>query len=250
MMVIITANVLGDFLSPKSNKWQKRKQICLDTILDANPDIICVQELSGKQYKDFNESFNNYTGFDINIGIKNPLNCIWLKDGTFDVKNKLKLDLPNGSNKQKRIERYLNILELEHITSKENIIIGNTHLNYDSEDLAITQTNMITNFIEKNFSEKWVILTGDLNNTKDSKVLQKLFDANFNDTYKSKNGNFYSGPTFHAFSSKYTKQDKVDWILTKNCPTNISGACVLTDICAEDYGSDHYFVTADFILSK
>ncbi len=245
-MKIISANILGDFLSPKARSWDVRREQCLKTLLSHNSDIICTQELSSAQYNDFKKTLNNYTGYDEKLGNYNPLNCIWVKDNTFNVIQQNNLNLPNGEKKHKRIKRYLNVIKLKHIKNKQELVIANTHLNYDCSRLALEQSIMINKFLKDKFPNTWIIVCGDFNHERNSQILKEFFNNNFQDTYETFHNHSYNGPTFHAFDSNFNRQKKIDWILTNK--NNVKDANIISSPKAEEYGSDHFFIYATFSL--
>lgn len=245
-MKVISANILGDFLSPKARSWDIRREQCLKTLSSQNPDIICTQELSLAQYKDFKQALGNYTGYDEKLGNYHPLNCIWVKNSAFTIIQQSNLNLPNGEKKHKRIKRYLNVIKLKHIKSKQELVIANTHLNYDCSKLALEQTIMINKFLNDNFPNTWIILCGDFNHERNSTIIQEFFNNNFQDTYEAFHNHSYNGPTFHSFDSNFIRQAKIDWILTNK--NKIEDAKIISSPKAEEYGSDHFFISATFSL--
>jgi endonuclease/exonuclease/phosphatase family metal-dependent hydrolase len=236
----MSCNILANFLEPKAHKWESRKDQCFSTIINTHADIICMQELSNNQYFEFKNILCEYEPFDKNNN--HPLNCIWLKKSNIEFLGNNKLELPNGG--PNSIERYLNIVKIRF--NNKNIIIANTHLTYNANKLAQIQSKIILDFLNEKFPNDWIILTGDFNYEYNSKVLKLFFTNGYADTYKTKHGDHFKKPTFHAFKSSFNRQSQVDWILTKNCNNTINSANVITNPEPEKYGSDHFFITTTF----
>ncbi|MEE3003720.1 MAG: endonuclease/exonuclease/phosphatase family protein [Pseudomonadota bacterium] len=249
---ILSANVLADFLSPKNHPWAKRKGKCIKNLLSINPDIICLQELSKYQYQDLKTKLSLYQILDNNLQHNShPMNAILYKKNLFEEEESLILNLPNSignENIKRRIPRYANYVKLKNLSNNCFLNIINTHLSYDCSKLSILQVDIILNFIKNHNILENIIFTGDMNNTYNSSTMIKIFDYGFKDTYKFIHEENYKNPTFHSFRDNFNRDSKIDWILVKNLSGDVIDANVLDYRPASEYGSDHFFVAAEFLF--
>jgi len=68
---IITSNISADFLNPPGvPSWDERKQKYIDVLLQANPDIIGLQEVTPKQFLFLKTNFTDFSA--LSVSVNNP----------------------------------------------------------------------------------------------------------------------------------------------------------------------------------
>ena len=261
-MIVITCNVRASTMANDKGpaSWKERRDLCLNIIAGRTPDIICLQECSAEQFRDFRGFFsrdfhvfwiNPYPDFDA------PENAVFYRKDKFTAVSQGGYHLSptphvaSASCFGDRCNRVANYVVLEN-TEGRRFRLVNTHLSV-SQESAAPQAEMLLQDAScwpENISQ---ILTGDLNCDFKSPVMKRMLSF-FRDSYAEATGIADERFTYHGFlgesykdSPDFSFPGKIDWILLKGDIICRKSEIVM-DHQGELYPSDHYFVTAELTL--
>jgi endonuclease/exonuclease/phosphatase family metal-dependent hydrolase len=154
MIRVVTYNMLFDVYDHNldfQNRWPQRHPRIKALMERVNPDIICTQELFGKQIEDMKqilcEEFKFYAGYGDPDGEQYG---IFYRADRFDV-----LD--------SRSENPVTILKLKDLKTDKIMTLVNTHLAFGKIEKREAQVRKIMRLIKPLAKQGAVILTGDLN---------------------------------------------------------------------------------------
>ncbi|GBP93202.1 Protein angel homolog 2 [Eumeta japonica] len=185
---ITEKKIASDGCYPRNLKWKKRSKLLYDEIVNLGPDILCLQEVQATHLNTFFSKFENigYHGvFKQKTGNKFDGCAIYFKKSLFDMVDCLNVEF---------LQPQVPILNRDNIglmvklvpRSSPNcpFIVATTHLLYNPKrtDVRLAQIQVflaeIDRFAYDNNSKESghlpIILTGDLNSTPDSAVIQLL----------------------------------------------------------------------------
>ncbi len=262
---VVTANlripVKGDYAT--GNGWDQRRELCRDTLLAQNADIICFQECRSVQLGFIKEKFPGFEHFAIENAPKanaraEPTIAILysaarfkqLRSGGFWLSDTP--TTPNSRFDDSAFPRLTNWVLLQDRVTGRALMVWNTHLDHISgpvgDSVRERQISVLLAQAGQNPSDLPQILTGDFNTSAGSKAVRAVKAAGWADSYAVLHGPDDPGPTYHGFLGKnYTKKSlgKIDFIFSSG-PLKPLASEIIRDERKDRYPSDHYFISADF----
>ena len=235
------------------NAWDKRRDLFVDTIRQAHPDVIGTQELFKQQGDDTVARLPEYTWFGRDRFGKHAEEHM----GIFYRKDRLKLVksgdfwLSDTPDKVASITwgnvfpRMVNWALFERLDDHKRFYLLDTHFPYrdQDEDARIKGAREMAAWIAKLPADVPVIVTGDFN-TEPSSEAHKVLTASLQDAWDTAPKREGPAKTFHDFTGQPSVQ--IDWILYRGVKAN--AVRVLTTSKDGRYPSDHFPIAADFTL--
>jgi endonuclease/exonuclease/phosphatase family metal-dependent hydrolase len=248
------------------NGWAARRELCMEVIRAQKPDVVGLQEVLRQQMEDLERAFPTFGSFGFDgpemdarkVGYqgiaKNPIlysreryelvtaGGFWLSETPH---------LPGSSSWESGRPRHVNWVRLRERASGRQFRVLNTHLDHVTQHAREEQIKMILAEAAVYAPEFPQVLTGDLNSSASSPVLQLAREAGWTDSHTAAPGPRDDGLTTHGFLGlKYKpkteaagKRGPIDFILTHG-PISTLAWRIVRDGRDGHYPSDHYFVAA------
>jgi len=248
-LAVMTYNLRLDVASDGENAWPNRKEFLVSQIKFYEPDIFGTQEGLPHQIKYINDTLKNYSF----IGQGREGNSKGEYSALFYNINKFKLLAHNTfwlSETPEKVSKgwdaaYIRIctygLFVDMKTDKK-FWVFNTHLDNEGEEARNKGLNLILKKIDEVNTQNFpVILTGDFNDSPESKLITNLKNKMTDTREVSKTKPFGSFGTFNGFKFCEPVTRKIDYIFisdTKRLQVLKYG--VLTDSKNLKYPSDHF----------
>lgn len=230
--------------------WPQRRDHFIDTLRDADADIIGTQELHKVQGDYIVQKLPLYAWFgvdrrggheDEHMGVffrRDRLRVVdlgnfWLSE-TPQVPGSISWNHP--------FPRMVTWGLFERIADGRQFYLLNTHFDYRPEDREARRrmAEAVAAHIETLPADTPVVVTGDFNATPDEPAY-RILTAGLADAWTATDNR--SGPegTFHAFKGKADR--RIDWVLSRGFDTR--QVWTIADSRAGRYPSDHFPVVAD-----
>lgn len=265
MFKVMTFNIRGSHHDDGENVWDKRAAINVQTVLDADPDIIGFQELTPDNQRYYEKTL---AGYDYELGPKvsrENSRGIWehpaiywrherfsmLESGLFylnETPERYALDwgAPQG--------RGLNWVRLQDRHAGSEFVFMNTHFCHISSEARQKSAQLICQRVSEQFAGVPVILTGDFNTSADSQSSTPygvFMAAAFQDVLSEDVlEQVEMTHTFHNYKGDgYADLNhRIDWILYYDIRNQlrVEDARIIHDAAPPVYPSDHYPVVATF----
>ncbi|MBE6404799.1 MAG: endonuclease/exonuclease/phosphatase family protein [Lentisphaerae bacterium] len=236
-------------------QWVNRKDLCINTILKRNPDIICLQECHNDQLADFiaeiGDRYDNYYGISY-PGNYFPENVIFYRKGKFrslgtgawHLSEKPHVCGTKGWNSE--CVRFVNWVLLDGPFGRVRVI--NTHFDHASQLAREKAAEMINEDMEVWGADYPQILTGDLNCDPANKAIQILESAGWVDSMPEKDRFTLTCHEFQGYRGSFDfgicGQGRMDYVFTHGNLKARDGE-IIYDAEGDMFPSDHYFVSAD-----
>lgn len=242
---VMTFNVRLPVARDGANAWERRRDILVETLADAHPDIIGAQELYKLQGDYVVEHLPGYAWFgvdrrgghaDEHMGIfyrRDRLRLIefgafWLSDtpgvaGSITWGNLYPRNVTWGL--------------FEDRANGQRFYVLNTHLPYRPEDEDARQkaAKLIASWIDRLPADAPVVLMGDFNVAPDGPV-HALLSMRLTDAWIAAPAVNGPGATFHGFTG--VPDRRIDWILARGFPPR--SARTITTNRDGRHPSDHF----------
>jgi endonuclease/exonuclease/phosphatase family metal-dependent hydrolase len=222
---IMTYNIRYDNPNDSINKWDNRKQDVAHLITYYKPEVLGIQEGLVHQLNDLDDKLPEYS----RIGVgrddgseKGEFTAIYfnhnelslIKESTFWLSQ-----TPDAISVgwDASMERICTYGLFENKSTKEKILVFNTHYDHIGEIARVKSSELILKKIEEiNKDDYPVILMGDFNAEPDSKPVKILTEA-FKDVAETVSNGIY-GPTgtFTGFEENTIATRRIDYIFVKN----------------------------------
>lgn len=251
----------------KGNGWNDRKELCARVIRDQYPDIVCLQEVIRPQPDDLEKSLPGFRSFGFSgpemdryregyHGIaKNPImfsesryemisgGCYWLSE----------TPLLTGSKSWNTARaRHVNWVRLRERSSGKEFRVLNTHLDHRAQEAREKQAAVIAEESGQYLPDFPQLLAGDFNASASNTVYGIIRKGNWEDSYTAIHGEAEPGFTVHNFLGenhpRKASRRKIDFIFSRGKIQAVSAA-IIKDHEGGRYPSDHYFVSAEVVLS-
>lgn len=259
----------------KANRWDSRKNLLVDQIKTASPDIICFQEVTSNMNTFLSKNLSEY---DVSFQTKSTSPsashlAIYYKRDRYDLIDSGKFwlsDTPLQESNSFGTDRRICAWTKLHDKVDDTVFyVYNIHYTYKSQDKEARQKS--SELINKATAglDAPVILLGDFNaNT--SEPAYKLLDGPFINSLDAADTVVDSGATYNGFKpNKYSTSKAIDHIWLSNnskgqAEFSVSSYCVEDDYSEEfmaEYGteanpvrpvalSDHWAVSATVTLDS
>lgn len=250
---VMTFNVRLPVPQDGDNAWERRQAVFRETIADAQPDIIGMQELYQRQADHVIEHLPDYAWFGIDrrgghgdehVGIFYRRDrFIVLDSGDFWLSETP--EVAGSITWGNLFPRHVSWGLFEDRVAGRRFHVLNTHFPYRAEDgeARLNAARLIAAWIARLPADAPVVLVGDFNVTPDGPV-HALLSGGLADVRTAAPAS--SGPdgTFHNFTG--TADRRIDWILVRG----FRPQCARTVTTHRDgrYPSDHFPVLADLVF--
>lgn len=250
------------------NGWKSRKDICAGVMRRQNPDIICMQEVLREQNEDLKKAFPHF----MSLGFEGPeMDEFQDNDYHFIAKNPIFFSLKRyellgaggfwlsetplvaGSKSWDTARaRNANWVRLKDKESGKELRVVNLHLDHINQTAREKQMQVILQEAAQYPAGFHQVLTGDFNASAANHVYDMVEEAGWSDSYTAIHGNAEAGFTVHEFQGEnYVKKGKgrkIDFIFSKG-GWQAKSAAIIKDNVNGHYPSDHYFVSAELLLT-
>lgn len=248
---VMTFNVRWPSDEDGVNQWDARRDLVVEMLRAADPDVIGTQELYKRQGDELVARLPQFSWF----GDSRKGNTEDEHMGVFYRKDRLKVresgnfwlsdtpDVPASRSWGNLFPRMVTWARFEQIADGVTFTFYNTHLPYRDidEDARIRCVQLILERLNALPGNEIVILVGDFNAPPESRVYSTL-TSTFTDAWTRSARR--SGPegTFHDFTGQ--PQRRIDWILFRGLkPLSVE---TVTTSEPPRYTSDHFPVIAEF----
>jgi endonuclease/exonuclease/phosphatase family metal-dependent hydrolase len=257
-MRILSCNIRYFGAPDGADRWEHRKECCINTIRSCDPDLIGCQEVWAEQVVDMQEAFPKYAWYGIvdEVDGKNPVDAIFYRRDKYDLISSGGYwlsetpHITGSSSWDSTCIRLANWVRLRDRLTGKTFRCINTHLDHISQPARENQARLILEDAAAYAVDFPQILTGDMNSDGKNKAMQSIIAADWVDTYAAVHGAEAPAPTFHGFQGPAYQGElgRIDWIFVRGgCA--VTTAAVIEDHCDGRYPSDHHFVMADIDLT-
>ncbi len=249
MLRIMSFNIRCANCDDGVNVWEQRKNLVLDRILAYAPNLLGLQECRGDgQAQYLIKNLPEYFFFGMPRGGESktalemaPLmlrkECFELLDyGNFWLSEEP--DEPGSLSWGCQFPRTVSWARLRRKATRQELLFANTH--FDLVPAARRHSaEILRDWLQANSTGSLVILTGDFNANKRSRVYQTLTGASWlTDAWRRANSGARDQATFHGFGNPRDRAC-IDWVLVSPS-LHVLSASVDTFTQAGRYPSDHY----------
>lgn len=247
---VMSFNVRLPIASDGANAWENRRDLLVETIAEADPDIIGTQEIHKIQGDYILERLPAYAWFGIDrrgghadehMGVfyrRDRLRVIdlgnfWLSD-TPSVPGSISWDHP--------FPRMVTWGLMETIDDGRRFYFFNTHFPYRAEDgeARLKAARLIRDRIAALPADLPLVMAGDFNTEPDGPV-HMLLTETLTDARVAAPANDGPDATFHGFTGQGDR--RIDWILVRGLSP--SGTRTIATSRHGRYPSDHFPVVAE-----
>lgn len=254
-MKVMTFNLRTDFPLDINNRWNKRKEIVYEIINNNDFDIIGVQELNNKMFKDLTSEISNYNFVgvprskryfiernDILVSTRHRIleyNTFWLSESPDKV----------GSSIWYSVFPRICTTALIELEDGNIIRVYNTHLDFLFSKAREYGLRKICEYIEdKNKKDDYpAILMGDFNASPKSKAIKEFSEGKYSAkkfiTVQENKKDIYSMSTLSKFKGK-KKGLHIDYIFVTE-EFNVRKSEIIYYNKSGKYPSDHYPISAE-----
>ncbi|WP_338359583.1 endonuclease/exonuclease/phosphatase family protein [Yeosuana marina] len=254
---VMTYNLRLDVASDGDNAWSNRKDFLVSQIQFYEPDMFGTQEGLPNQIQYINDSLKNYSfiGQGRDGDDNGEYSAIFYNTDKFELLEHHTFWLSNTPDKVSKgwDAAYIRICTyglFKDKTTKKNFWMFNTHLDNQGEEARNNGMALILNKINEVNTKKYpVILTGDFNDTPESKLITSLKKNMIDARDVSKTKPFGSYGTFNGFKYCEPIANKIDYIfISEPQKLKVIKYGVLTDSKDMKFPSDHFpvFVKLQF----
>jgi len=260
---VMTFNILLGDAKDGKNSWPNRTEQVCQLIHHHAPHLLGVQEAYRFQLDDMNQCLSEYgeIGEGSHGGTENEYNAIlYLKDrfdvdesGTFWLSDTPETPSTHWGNKILRICTWARFTDKK---SGRSFYMYNTHFDNRSQPSREKSIRLMMQYVVNRKHDDPFILTGDFNVSKKNPVIKylkgQLKEDNspivVADTFRMLHPDATSVGTLHGFKGR-TDRRKIDHIFVPPS-TKILEAAIIRSNQAGRYPSDHFPVTARFVLKE
>lgn len=263
-MRILTCNLRGAEFEDGADHWSFRRDICVEAVKEPKAEIICFQEMLQVQRDLFCAELPDYhsvSALDVPEDGR-PVNTILYRRDLYIERSAGAYWLSEtphvcGSRSwESHCPRYAVWVILEERATGKRFRVVNTHLDHIGQAARERQAMVIDEESAAYPESLPQILTGDMNCDIENKAIAEFFRAGWRDSWFEATGVREPGITFHEFEGPAFCRDmgeqgsgKIDWIFVRG-PIQVTASAILDRPGKTGrYPSDHYFVSADLVLS-
>ena len=147
--------------------------------------------------------------------------------------------------------RLANWIRLQDRATGTDFRVINTHLDHISQAARENQAQLIVEDAKAYPDDYPQILTGDMNCDSQNPAIAAYRTGGWMDSYGALHGTENPGHTYHEFlGPRYVPEiGKMDWIFGRGKIKPVA-AEIITDSAGERFPSDHYFVSATFVMGN
>lgn len=259
-MKVMTFNLRTDFPLDINNRWNKRKEIVYEVIKNNDIDIIGVQELNNKMFRDLTSEISNYNFVgkprskkffiernDILVSTKHRIldhNTFWLSEEPDKI----------GSAVWYSVFPRICTTALIELDDGNIIRVYNTHLDFLLSKAREYGLKKICEYMDKQHESDGypAILMGDFNASPTSKAIREFSEGKYSSmkfiTVEKNKKDIYSMSTLSKFKGN-KKGFYIDYIFVTE-EFNVINSEIVYYNKEGKYPSDHYPIRAELEIIK
>ncbi|PZS30307.1 MAG: endonuclease/exonuclease/phosphatase [Pseudonocardiales bacterium] len=228
------------------NRWQRRRETCIETIRAFSADIVGLQEVRPDQLDDLRKAFLHATilgaGRDVDGGGEHA--SVLVAPGEWTVESSETRWLsetptrPGSRGWDAGLPRVATLAWLR--CGATRVGVANTHFDHQGPAARERSGELIATWLDENRDRPWIVL-GDLNDVPGSPPLRLLAAAGYTDALPAQ-----AGGTEHSFSGA-TDRSRIDYILI-GPGVRVAAAWIGHERLRGRLPSDHWPVLADLVL--
>lgn len=240
------------------NRWQLRREFCIEVIRNRSPDLLLVQEALKLQIDELAVAMPDYS--HVGCGREDgedsgEYSAIYFNNGKFKIVEKGWFwlsdtpDIPGSATWGNRVTRICTWAILEFQGRK--IAVYNTHLDHESQASREKSVSMIAKHMLDVAMDLPIIYGGDFNAGESNSAIAMVCSESrtkFKDTFRAVHPTATDVGTFHAYTGSM-KGDKIDYIFVSE-HWNVLAAEIDRRSSEGRYPSDHFPVTARVQLAE
>lgn len=253
---VMTYNIRFPNREDGVNYWDNRRDVAIQMLRQASPDLIGAQELFFRQGDDIVSALPEYVWLgNSREGVhRGEYMGIFFKKDRFDLLEMGQFWLSETPNRpasmswKVSLPRMVTWVRLNDKRTGKPLYFLDTHFAHRAEDelARANSAKVIADFLAKLPAGVPVILAGDFN-TVPGKEAYKTITAYLKDAWDAAAERVGPPDTFHGFQGAARAARRIDWILYR-APWKVTRAETITMHDGDRYPSDHYPVIADFQL--
>lgn len=253
---VMTYNIRFPNREDGVNYWDNRRDVAIQMLRQASPDLIGTQELFFRQGDDIVSALPEYVWLgNSREGVhRGEYMGIFFKKDRFDLLEMGQFwlsetpDRPASMSWKVSLPRMVTWVRLNDKRTGKPFYFLDTHFAHRAEDelARANSAKVIADFLARLPGGVPVILAGDFN-TVPGKEAYKTITAYLKDAWDAAAERVGPPDTFHGFQGATRAARRIDWILFR-APWKVTRAETITMHDGDRYPSDHYPVIADFQL--
>lgn len=241
---LMTLNILTDGLyNYGDSRFERRCKAIKEMIRTTDPDLIGVQELTGRMFPYFKDLLEIYgfCGQGRGSRISDEYSAILYKKEKYlllETKTYWLSDTPLKKGSKYLLSQFPRIVTMADLRNRqtgEEIRFYNTHLDQNFSFIREKQAKVLASLIRDKGNDAVTFISGDFNDVPGSPVIEALLKAGFNDLVSADLGSTLKG----KIGSAVHRQMPIDHIFVSCDPQK----CTVTKLdqkYAGYYPSDHY----------
>lgn len=248
---VMTFNIRYGTADDGENSWKYRKDIVIEVIREANPDLLSLQEALDFQISEILDELPGYSYLGVGRDdgkTKGEYSAVlYAKDRfiidtteTFWFSDTPKI--PGSITWDATLPRICSWGLLFDKFSKKQMYVYNVHLDHQSQISREKSTEMLVRKIQSGKMPLPVLVTGDFNCGDKNQAIQYLISSGLTDTYRKLNPPKSDEGTFNGFKGDRSGE-KIDYIFVNNQFEILSSKIDYTNRDGK-YPSDHFPVIA------
>jgi len=250
-VAVMTFNIRYGTAADGPDAWPERRDLLVDVIRDAAPDILGLQEALRGQLDELHAALPGYgeggvgredgrTAGEYAAVLFRTDRFAFMQAGTFWFSDTP--EVPGSRSWGNNVTRICTWVRLEDRASGRALYAFNVHLDHESQRSRERSVALLLERIRRLARGAPVIVTGDFNAGEDNLAVAALRDSGLVDTYRVVHPSDSAVNTYHAFRGT-TEGPKIDFVFASPAWRPLEAAIVRT-AHAGRYPSDHFPVTA------
>jgi endonuclease/exonuclease/phosphatase family metal-dependent hydrolase len=254
---VMSFNIRGSFVDDGENAWPARRELNVETIRKADPDLIGFQELQIGNWEDYEKALPGYArlqGPQYNNAEPFCYPSIFWKQPLLELVDSggFWLSTTPGEFSASWNTRCVRSSAWVRLRAEDGVplFVLNTHLDHVSEEARVEGARLIVEEVRRlRAGGEPVLITGDFNCVPGSDALNVFASAGYLDAFAAA-GAEETG-TFHAFTGEAI-MPRIDWVLVDPgaCQVEFASAEAIRDAQPPIYPSDHLPLVVDLGLSS
>lgn len=252
---IMTFNIRYGTAPDGENAWPHRREMVIETIQDADPDLLGLQEPQRGQLDVLDEALVDY----IRIGVGREADgggeysAIYFRQNRFDLQAAGTFwlsgtpETPGSATWGNTLPRIATWVRLLDRTSGERLLYVNTHWDHQSQPAREQSAVLMSERIEQLADGAAVVVTGDFNASPDNPAIRALVEqGDLRDSFMIAHPDETRLDTFNGFG-KSRMGAKIDYVFIDD-QWDVKDAEIIRTQRDGRYPSDHFPVTATLVL--
>lgn len=248
---VMTFNIRYGTANDGENNWKYRKDIVIEVIREANPDLLSLQEALDFQISEILDELPGYSYLGVGRDdgkTKGEYSAVFYAKDRFIVDTTETFwfsdtpKLPGSITWEAALPRICSWGLLFDKFSKKQMYVYNVHLDHQSQASREKSTEMLIRKIQSGKMNLPVVVTGDFNCGDKNQAIQNLISSGLTDTYRKLIPPKPDEGTFNGFKGDRSGE-KIDFIFVNNEFEILSAKIDYTNRDGK-FPSDHFPVIA------